>query len=71
MTEEELQRGLRLMEIFMPFAVKQRSKAFAFQNSRCRGDPLQFAHQTSAEAALSIMRGKSIWLRNATCMACA
>ena len=60
---EQLQLGNRLEGIFMPFARQQRDRAYKNQER-----PTRFVHYTSAEAALSIIRSKRIWMRNTTCM---
>lgn len=62
MTPEQFQLAIRLNSIFMPNATATRN---AFYNDR---DQARFIHYTSAEAALSIIRTKRIWLRNTTCM---
>ncbi len=51
----------KLSEIFMPYA-SQRKEKFVVAGGR-------FSHYTSAAAALSIIKSKSIWMRNTTCMA--
>jgi hypothetical protein len=59
-----------LESIFMPHARKQRDEIYppdsAFEISQTS---IPFVHYTSAEAALSIIKGKRIWMRNTTCMA--
>ena len=57
---EEFRRAIHLESIFMPYARKQR-ETFCAQRGR-------FVHYTSAEAALSIVKSKRIWLRNTNCM---
>jgi hypothetical protein len=51
---------LRLESIFMPEIRKQRDAIFATGT--------RFVHYTSADNALSIIRNKRVWMRNATCM---
>jgi hypothetical protein len=58
---EELEIAKKLSGIFMPYASQRREK-FVDAGGR-------FAHYTSAAAALSIIKSKSIWMRNTTCMA--
>jgi len=58
----EIELGIRLESIFMPHAREQRDEAIFKKDVR-------FVHYTSAEAALSIIRTKRIWMRNAVCMA--
>jgi hypothetical protein len=71
--EAQFQLALRLERIFMPYAMKQRATAFIEQTGKSLDaasdqDRLRFAHYTSAEAALSIIESKRIWMRNASCM---
>jgi hypothetical protein len=65
LTQEQIELMLRLEGVFMPYARRQRDEAY--QNLSA-GDNLRFVHYTSAEAALSIIRSKRMWMRNATCM---
>jgi hypothetical protein len=60
---EHLQLLMRLESIFMPYATRQRQKLYPNGASHAR-----FVHYTSAEAALSIIKTKRIWMRNTTCM---
>jgi hypothetical protein len=61
---EALLLAMKLETIFMPYATRQRGKLFADgRNTHAR-----FVHYTSAEAALSIIQGKRVWMRNTTCM---
>jgi hypothetical protein len=57
---DDMQLLVRLGDTFMPFAARQQ-RAVHEKGTR-------FAHYTSAEAALSIIKGKRLWMRNATCM---
>lgn len=57
----EQQRNMHLEAIFMPEARRRRE---AFLNSH---DP-RFVHYTSADAAISILEKKRLWLRNTTAM---
>jgi Protein of unknown function (DUF2971) len=57
---EEFKLGLQLESIFMPYSRKQRD---GFNEKKKR-----FVHYTSAEAALSIIKSKRLWMRNTTCM---
>jgi hypothetical protein len=65
MSPDEVQRRARLEGIFMPFARQRRESLFG-PISDLKAP--RFVHYTSAEAALSIIRSKGIWLRNAKCM---
>ena len=56
----EIQLALRLESIFMPHATAQRRRLYESQT--------KFVHYTSAEAALSIIKSKRLWMRNTTCM---
>lgn len=70
LTEEQIQLSIQLESIFMPHATKQRDKAYEKlkQSRNANDEQLRFVHYTSAEAALSIIRSKRIWMRNTTCM---
>jgi hypothetical protein len=50
----------------MPHATRQRSRA-GFGDDTTE-EPIRFVHYTSAEAALSIIKSKRMWMRNTTCM---
>ena len=64
LTSEQVQLIKQLETIFMPHATKKR--AALFDNGA--KDHARFVHYTSAEAALSIITQKRIWMRNTTCM---
>jgi len=66
LSPELLQLALRLEGIFMPQARRQRIEA-GFGDEQIR-TPIRFAHYTSADAALKIIRSKRMWMRNTTCM---
>jgi hypothetical protein len=70
LTPEQFQLALRLEGIFMPYARKQRDEAFRRQGSSAVAADAEarFVHYTSAEAALSIIKTKRLWMRNTTCM---
>jgi hypothetical protein len=68
LTPEQLELALKLSSIFMPYAEQQRDEALKRQAVGGPGEYLRFAHYTSAEAALAIIKTKRMWLRNATCM---
>ncbi len=61
-TPEKIQLLMQLDGIFMPDANKQRVEAYAEAQ-------LRLVHYTSAEAALSIIKSKRMWMRNTNCMA--
>jgi hypothetical protein len=61
---EYVRLQMRLESIFMPHTTRQRQKLYANNKNHAR-----FVHYTSAEAALSIIAGKRVWMRNTTCMA--
>ena len=68
----ELERTIRLNKIFMPHAMRQREETSSRQTNKLTGEApkaFRFAHYTTAEAALNIMRTKRLWMRNTTCMA--
>jgi hypothetical protein len=58
--------ALRLESIFMPH-MRSRREALYYPFGK-RQTQARFAHYTSAEAALSIIRSKRVWMRNSTCM---
>lgn len=62
MTPEQFEFAIRLESIFLPNARNRRNVLYKKQ------DRARFVHYTSAEAALSIIKSKRIWMRNATCM---
>lgn len=63
LTPEQIEFFMRLEGIFMPYARRQRDSFY-----QTNGSEVRFVHYTSAEAALSIIKTKRIWMRNATCM---
>jgi hypothetical protein len=66
LTRELIELDIRLDGIFMPHTRAQRDAHYPNDKS---GLPPRFVHYTSAENALSIIRTKRLWMRNATCMA--
>jgi hypothetical protein len=71
-TKEQFELNAKLESIFMPQAHKSRNEAFkrdATSGAKPEDVALRFVHYTSAEAALSIIKAKRIWMRNAMCMA--
>jgi hypothetical protein len=60
---EDVRLAMQLEAIFMPYATRQRRKLYENDKYNAR-----FVHYTSAEAALSIIKSKRIWMRNTTCM---
>jgi len=67
MTPEEYQLWIRLEGIFTPYARAKRD-AFYHTDNNENPRPQRFVHYTSAEAALSIIKTKRVWMRNTTCM---
>ena len=51
---------IRLCKIFHPFAFEKHLVTVA--------EGGRFVHYTSADAAMSILRSKEVWMRNASCM---
>jgi hypothetical protein len=71
LTQEQIRLALQLESIFMPQARRQRDKAYEKleqSGNATTDDQLRFVYYTTAEAALSIIRSKRIWMRNTTCM---
>jgi hypothetical protein len=67
--EERIKLVSELESIFMPQAKRQRDRAYEnLRQSDVNDQQLRFVHYTSAEAALSIIRNKRLWMRNTTCM---
>lgn len=65
-TPEQLALGMRLGSIFMPYAQKQIQTLYTNELTQPQA---RFVHYTSAEAALSIIKSKRMWMRNTKCMA--
>ena len=61
------QRALRIERILLPSASTRRAQHYRHPNEG-ENPSAQFAHYTSAEAALSIIKNKCIWMRSTTCM---
>lgn len=69
-TPDQMQSLERLARIFNPAAARERSAAFQRQLvNPIAGNYLRFAHYTTAEAAINILRSKRLWMRNTICMA--
>ena len=70
MPDQDFIQTVRLNEIFMPAASRERRDMFARQGLEFSPHALgvQFAHYTSADAAMKIIRSKRMWTRNAKCM---
>lgn len=66
LTFDQYKLVMRLEEIFMPEARRQRIKANFGDETTL--EPIRFIHYTSAAAALEIIKSKRIWMRNTTCM---
>jgi hypothetical protein len=70
LSPEQIEFFRKLETIFMPYATRQRAEAYRTQGKSIEDKlPIRLVHYTSAEAALSIINSKCIWMRNATCMA--
>jgi hypothetical protein len=72
LTTEQFNLVTRLESIFMPHSRRQRDETYARQtehNAAIKTATLRFVHYTSADAALSIIKTKRFWMRNAMCMA--
>lgn len=69
LTKEQIELATHLESIFMPYGSRQRQEANRKQNGNPESQQgLRFAHYTSADAALKIIKQKRVWMRNATCM---
>jgi hypothetical protein len=60
---EEIRLGVKLGDIFMPYAADQRKRLYPDDHGSAK-----FVHYTSADAALNIIGSKRFWMRNTTCM---
>lgn len=72
MTPEQFQLNAKLESIFMPCVSRQRAETYERQmapDAPIETAALRFVQYTSAEAALSIIKTKRVWMRNAMCMA--
>lgn len=61
---DHVRRQMLLESIFLPLATQRREQLYAHNPNH-----LKVVHYTSAEAALKIIRGKRLWMRNTRCMA--
>lgn len=68
LTAEQMELVIKFESIFMPLARKQRDAHYNRQPSAALAAPARFAHYSSAEAALSIINTKRMWMRNAMSM---
>jgi len=59
---------MKLEEIFTPLFRKKRENAYKITGVDDTEKFTRFVHYTTAEAALSIIQNKQIWLRKTTCM---
>lgn len=67
---EQMELLIKLGDIFMPVARRQQDELYQRDRNTGSGlDSARFVHYTSAEAALSIIKNKRVWMRNAMCMA--
>lgn len=66
---EELQIEMKLEAIFTPQFRQIRESAYkTLPESELTGKYAKFVHYTSAEAALSIIQNKQLWMRKTNCM---
>lgn len=63
-SREELERLKVVFDLFTPYAADKARERFPTKESRAL-----FVHYTSAEAALSIIKEKRLWMRRTSCMA--
>ena len=64
LSDDQLKLGIRISRIFTPFATEQIDRLYPTPEHRAK-----YVHYTSADAAISIIKSKRLWMRNATCMA--
>jgi hypothetical protein len=65
---DEFRLWVKLEEIFMPRSRRQRDETYKRHGVVNAAQQLKCAHYTSAEAALSIIKSKRVWMRNTRCM---
>jgi hypothetical protein len=65
---EDVQIQMKLEEIFTPQFRKKREDAYKISVPGDTEKYTRFVHYTTAEAALSIIQTKHIWMRKTTCM---
>lgn len=63
LSREELDRLKPIFDLFTPYAARKSHERFPTKESRAL-----FVHYTSAEAALSIIKDKRLWMRRTSCM---
>ena len=67
---EQMEKAQRLSRIFNPGASRAISGAFERQAVKQEnGSYLRFVHYTTAEAAIKILRSKTLYMRSTTAMA--
>jgi hypothetical protein len=70
-TQEEIAQAIKLEGIFSPQTRERRDAKFRRDNPDGT-DPaharINFAHYTSADGAIEILKSKRLWMRNTTCM---
>lgn len=62
-SREELDRLKPIFDLFTPYAARKSQERYPTKESRA-----PFVHYTSAEAALSIIKEKRLWMRRTSCM---
>jgi hypothetical protein len=65
LTAEQYAEAIRLSNIFMPYATRQRQELFEKEPGQTHA---RLIHYTTAEAALQIIKSKRFWMRNTNCM---
>ena len=65
LTPEQYDQAVRLANIFMPYAGRQRRALFEKEPDQTHA---RLIHYTTAESAISIIRSKRFWMRNTNCM---
>jgi DUF2971 family protein len=64
MTPEQMELGIRIGEIFLPYARSQVQRLYPNRAA----DHAFFVHYTSADAAYNIIKSKQVWMRNTSLM---
>lgn len=65
---EDVLLGMKLEAIFTPQFRNKRETAYKIEGTDDSQKFTRFVHYTTAEAALSIIQAKQIWMRKTTCM---
>jgi hypothetical protein len=65
LTPKQYDQSVRLGNILMPYAARQRRALFEKEPNQTHA---RLIHYTTAESAMGIIRSKRFWMRNTNCM---